>query len=272
MNVLTKRLAILSDIHGNLPALEAVLAEAARSNVDMIVNLGDILSGPLMPAETADLLLARDFVTIAGNQDRALLAEWDSAARDTGSSDGYAASQIGAQHAQWLQSLPPTRWLGEDVLLVHGTPGSDLKYLLETVTPDFGLYGSSGLRAASTEEVASRLAAGEEDCRHASLVLCGHSHVPRAAMVGHTLVLNPGSVGLQAYDDEEPARHRVQNGTPHARYAIVERRGAGWNARLCSVAYDWEGMQQLAANCGREDWAYALATGNLPADRSTIAA
>ena len=264
------KIAVLSDIHGNLPALKAVLDEVESEGVDAVVNLGDILSGPLMPAETAELLLAREFVTIAGNQDRALLAQWQRSDRDVGSSDGYAASQIGAQHAQWLQSLPPTRWLGEDVFLVHGTPGSDLKYLLETVTPDFGLHGSPGLRAASTEEIASRLGAGEEDCRRATLVLCGHSHVPRAAMVGATLVLNPGSVGLQAYEDEEPARHRVRNGTPHARYAIVERRGACWNARLCSVGYDWDGMQQLAANCGREDWAYALATGNLPADHRTI--
>lgn len=266
------RIAVLSDIHGNLPALKAVLDEVEAEGVDAVVNLGDSLSGPLMPAETADLLLARDFVTVAGNQDRGLLAEWLRGEPDLGTSDGYAACQIEAQHAQWLQSLPPTRWLGEDVFLVHGTPASDLKYLLETVTPDFGLHGSGGLRAASAGEVASRLASGEEDCRRATLVLCGHSHVPRAALVGRTLVLNPGSVGLQAYEEEEPARHRVRNGTPHARYAIVERRGPAWNARLCSVAYDWDGMQQLAANCGREDWAYALATGDLPPGHSTIAA
>jgi predicted phosphodiesterase len=266
------KIAVLSDIHGNLPALKAVLDEVEAEGVDAVVNLGDCLSGPLMPAETADVLLERDFVTIAGNHERQLLAQWRRPAgeRDVGGSDGYAAMQITPRHAQWLQSLPPTRWLGEDVYLVHGTPGSDRKYLLETVTPDFGQNGSPGLRAATPEEIASRLGTGEEDWRRASLVLCGHSHVPRAAMAGRTLVLNPGSVGLQAYDDEHPAQHRVQNGTPHARYALVERRGGQWNARLCSVAYDWDGMQQLAANCGREDWAYALATGNLPADGSTI--
>lgn len=268
------KIAVLSDIHGNLPALKAVLEEVECEGVDAVVNLGDMLSGPLMPAETADLLLARDFVSVAGNQDRALLAQWQlgEGERDVATSDGYAASQITSGHADWLRALPPTRWLGEDVFLVHGTPGSDLKYLLETVTPDYGLHGSLGLRPASGEEVAARLAAGEEDCRRASLVLCGHSHVPRAALVGRTLVLNPGSVGLQAYEEQEPALHRVQNGTPHARYAIVERRGAAWNARLCSVAYDWDGMQQLAANCGRDDWAHALATGVLPAGLGTIGA
>jgi predicted phosphodiesterase len=268
------KIAVLSDIHGNLPALRAVLDEVEGEGVDAVVNLGDSLSGPLMPAETADLLLERDFVTVAGNHERQLLAQWQRPAgeRDPGSSDGYAAMQIAGRHAQWLQSLPPTRWLGEDVFLVHGTPGNDLKYLLETVTPDFGQNGSPGLRAATPEEIASRLATGEEDWRRASLVLCGHSHLPRAAMAGRTLVLNPGSVGLQAYEDDHPAYHHVQNGTPHARYAIVERRGGQWNARLCSVAYDWDGMQQLAANCGRDDWAYALATGNLPAGRATIGA
>lgn len=268
------KIAVLSDIHGNLPALKAVLDEVEGEGVDAVVNLGDILSGPLMPAETADLLLERDFATICGNQDRGLLAQWrrPDGERALETSDGYAASQIGERHAQWLQSLPPTRWLCDEVLLVHCTPAVDHKYLLETPTPDFGLHGSPGLRAARPEEIASRLAAGEEDCRHASLVLCGHSHLPRSALVGATLVLNPGSVGLQAYLGEEPVPHGVQNGTPHARYAIVERRGAHWNARFCSVAYDWHGMQQLAANCGRDDWAWALATGTLPPDRSTIAA
>ncbi|HET8748032.1 MAG TPA: metallophosphoesterase family protein, partial [Ramlibacter sp.] len=187
------KIAVLSDIHGNLPALKAVLDEVESEGVDAVANLGDLLSGPLMPAETADLLMERDFATIAGNQDRRLLAEWQRPAgeRDLAASDGYAASQIGERHARWLQSLPATLWLGDEVLLVHGTPASDLKYLLETVTPDYGLHGSIGLRAASPEEIASRLAAGEEDCRRASLVLCGHSHVPRAALVGGTLVLNP---------------------------------------------------------------------------------
>ena len=267
------KIAVLSDIHGNLPALKAVLDEVEGEGVDAVVNLGDSLSGPLMPAETADLLMQHDFATIAGNHERQLLAQWQRPAgeRDLGSSDGYAASQVSERHVEWLRGLPPVRWVGDDVLLVHGTPGSDLKYLMETVTPDGGEHGATGLRAASGDELTARLASGEEDCRRASLVLCGHSHVPRLALVGGTLVLNPGSVGLQAYEGERPAPHRVENGSPHARYAIVERRGTHWNARLCSVAYDWEGMRQLADNCGRPDWAHALATGRLPAGTSTIA-
>jgi predicted phosphodiesterase len=266
------KLAVLSDIHGNLPALQAVLEEVAREHVDAIVNLGDSLSGPLLPAETADFLMARDFVTIRGNHERQLLAQWElpGAERDLGNVDGWSASCIAPHHAHWLGRLPPTRWIGEDVFLVHGTPGKDLKYLMETVMPDYGLHGSPGVRAASLGEIADRLADGEEDCRRASLVLCGHSHVPRMALVGEQLVLNPGSVGLQAYEDDHPAYHQVRNGTPHARYAVVERRGAGWHARLCSAAYDWDAMQALAASRGHDDWAYALATGTMPEAGRTI--
>jgi predicted phosphodiesterase len=259
------KLAVLSDIHGNLPALQAVLEDFAREHVDAVLNLGDILSGPLLPRETADFLMARDFVTIAGNHERQVLALRDKAiAPDPQTSDGYTVLQLQQQHFDWLRTLPATHWLTPDVLLVHGTPGTDLVYWLETVTPDAGQAGSPGMRAASGAEIADRMATAPSAAR-AKLALCGHSHVPRVVQSGPTLVVNPGSVGLQAYDGDEPDRHRMENGSPHARYAIVERRQAGWNARLCSVAYDWRPMQELAAANGRADWAQALATGRMPA-------
>ena len=68
------KIAILADIHGNLLALKAVLADVARQGVDQIVNLGDILSGPLQPAETADCLMELDLITICGNHERQVLA------------------------------------------------------------------------------------------------------------------------------------------------------------------------------------------------------
>jgi predicted phosphodiesterase len=260
------KLAVISDIHGNLPALQAVLDDIARQGIAQIVNLGDILSGPLLPAETADFLMQRDFVTIAGNHERQLLKIYDQRAEpiDASTSDGYAAARINDRHAAWLRALPATHWLAPDVLLVHGTPGSDLVYWLETVTPDYGMHGSTGIRAASATEVAERLASGE-DAGRACLVLCGHSHVPRMAQAGATLIVNPGSVGLQAYEDDWGPYHQTQNGAPHARYAVVERIGAAWLVRQCAVAYDWHAMEQLAAANGRTDWAYALATGRMPA-------
>lgn len=61
------RIAIVSDIHGNLPALEAVAGDFARRGVDLVVNLGDSLSGPLLPLETARFLMAQDWRQLAGN-------------------------------------------------------------------------------------------------------------------------------------------------------------------------------------------------------------
>lgn len=264
------KLAVISDIHGNLAALEAVLEDIERHWVDQVVNLGDILSGPLQPAQTADLLMARGLPTIAGNHERQLLDAWDGPPANLapGSSDGYAAAHITAAHAQWLRSLPPRHWLAADVLLVHGTPTSDRVYWLETVTPGFGLHGSRGIRPATAQEVRQRL--GQEEPARASLVLCGHSHVPRAVQCGDTLVVNPGSVGLQAYEYLHPWRHVTENGSPQARYALVERQGLQWQARLCSVPYDWQPQARLAAERGRLDWAYALATGYMPTQGPTI--
>ena len=260
------KLAVISDIHGNLPALQAVLDDIASLQVDQVVNLGDILSGPLWPAETADFLMARDFTTIAGNHERQLLKLWDAGAQawDPAGSDGFAATKMGAGHVDWMRALTGFRWLAPDVLLVHGTPGSDLVYWLESIAPD-GI-----VRGASAGEVAQRLASGP-DVSAASLILCGHTHVPRTVRVGATLVVNPGSVGLQAYADAHPVPHRMEIGSPEARYAIVERRAAGWAVQLRAVPYDWQAASRTAQEHGRADWAYALATGRMPPADATIA-
>src|SRR5690606_18348630 len=69
------RIAVLSDIHGNLPALEAVVADAEARGCTAFANLGDILSGPLWPFETAEYLMARQWPTIAGNHERQVLTD-----------------------------------------------------------------------------------------------------------------------------------------------------------------------------------------------------
>lgn len=243
------KLAALSDIHGNLGALEAVLSDLERRGIDQIVNLGDILSGPLLPRETAELLMARSFLTIRGNHERQVL----SPARDRMlASDRYALEALGPEQLRWLGSLPATAWLGPEVLLVHGTPSTDLQFLLETVTP-------AGLEAATEAEISERLGATT-----ATLVLCGHSHVPRVARLpSGVTVVNPGSVGLQAFADDYPSAYRVELGSPHARYAVLERTATGWDVELAMVEYDWEAAARLAEANARPEWAHALRTGRV---------
>lgn len=253
------KLAIISDIHGNLLALQAVLADIARQGVDQTVNLGDILSGPLQPAETADLLMAQNFPTIRGNHERQLLALLDPPADriDPTDPDGYAATQVSPAHVAWLEALPVTMELNSDVWLYHGTPDSDLQYWMETVVPGFEQGAGPGVRAATLDEVAARLG----NATTHPVVLCGHTHVPRLMQCGGVLVVNPGSVGLQAYDDDHPYLHVIENRTPHARYALLEKTHQGWLVDLRAVPYDHMAQAQVADRHQRPDWAHALATG-----------
>ena len=245
----TRRIAVLSDIHGNIAALEAVLHHAGQRDVDLFVNLGDICSGALWPRETADRLMALDWPTIRGNHERQVL-QGDPAAM--GLSDRHARDSLRDDQIAWLAALPATLDLGDGALLVHGTPGSDLEYFLETVD-------EGGLRAATADEAAQR--AGKVS---ASLILCGHTHVQRAVQLDDgRLIVNPGSVGLPAYDDDRPFPHAVETGTPHARYAVISHGERGWEATFHLVAYDWEQAARDALANDRPDWARALLTGRV---------
>ncbi len=247
------RIAALSDIHGNLWALEAVLADVARRGADVVVNLGDILSGPLLPGETADRLLALGWPTIAGNHERQVLTQ---APERMGASDAYVHQRLTQKQREWLGGLSASLRLQDDVLMVHGTPGSDLIYWLETVTE------AGSIRAATQDEVLARAAGAP--VAPGMLVLCGHSHVPRAVQLDDgRLIVNPGSVGLQAYDDDMPYRHVVANGTPHARYALVEKGAHGWCVEHVAVPYEWGEAAALAGRNGFEAWEVALRTGRM---------
>jgi len=242
------RIAVIADIHGNLPALDAVLADIAARNVDLTVNLGDIVSGPLFPRETAGRLMPLGLPTIRGNHERQLLTHGPDR---IGQSDRFAAAALTADQKAWLAALPATRRVGEDILLVHGTPASDLEYFLETVD-------AAGVRPAMPDEIETR--AGAVSAR---LILCGHTHTPRQVRtIDGRLIVNPGSVGLQAYRDEEPVPHIVEIGTPDARYAIIEL-GAEIAVEWVTLAYDWEAAARTAEANGRAEWARALRTGRM---------
>ncbi len=94
------------------------------------------------------------------------------------------------------------------------------------------------------------------------LILCGHSHLPRAVRLSDgRLIVNPGSVGCPAYDDDTPYYHRVEAGTPHASYAICEKQGSTWAVSFRLVSYDHMSQSRLAGQNGRPTWEAGLATG-----------
>ena len=244
------RLAILADIHGNLGALEAVAADLRRRGADRVVNLGDSLSGPLLPKETAQFLMARDWVHLAGNHERQVLTLGPD---QQGASDRYTRAQLGPAELDWLASLRPAQALDGEVFLCHGTPASDQTHFLATVEP-------GGLRDATPAEIEERLGG-----LTASLVACGHTHLARRVRSARgQLILNPGSVGLQAYADTQPSPYTVENGCPDAQYAIVEKRSDQWCSQLISVPYGAKAMAQLAGLREARDWVSALRSGYLP--------
>lgn len=241
------RIAVLADIHGNIRALEAVRADLARRSPDVVVNLGDHVSGPLQAAATADLLIADSYVHIRGNHDRQLV---DRALEKMGPSDRAARGQLNGRQLAWLAGLPPTQMLGDDVLLCHGTPRDDLEYLLEQVDGD-------SVRLASPGQIQQRLPGVQ-----AALILCGHTHIPRSvSLPGGALVVNPGSVGLPAYDDNSDSLHYVESGSPHARYALIDWEPKATRVEMIALEYDWESASKEALQANRPDWAHALATG-----------
>ena len=240
-------LALVADIHGNLPALEAVLADIRARGITDVVNLGDHVSGPLWPRETATLLMQHEWPAVAGNHDR-MVAHDDPSSH--GPSDAYAFAQLTTAQRVWLAALPARREMSDGALLLcHGIPTDDRRYLLDT--PEHGR-----LRLARPDEIARRLG----DVR-ASLVACGHSHVPRVAQHEHRLLVNPGSVGLPAYTDDGAHAHVSEVGAPLARYAVVEPAEGMPRIAFVALVYDAAAAAARAETNDRPDWAHALRTG-----------
>ncbi len=243
------KIAVLSDIHSNVFALQAVIEDVKKQGVDVIVNLGDILYGPIAPRDTFELLMEYDFITISGNQDRQVYesTEDDIEANPTLQ---FILDDLGSKPLAWMESLPFDQYIDEDVYCCHGTPSSDLIYLLEDV--------SKGYPELRADADIIQLLAGQRS----PLICCGHTHIPRlVSLSSGQLIVNPGSVGLQAYTDDVPVVHSMENFTHHAAYSIIEKKGTEWFVQHIKVCYD----HQLAANeCKkryRDDWCHYLMTG-----------
>ena len=246
------RIALVADIHANVWALEAVLADIKKQRVDTMFNLGDILYGPLQPRATYDRLVAEgELLTVRGNQDRQI---YDATAQDRAANPtlDYVVRDLGDEPIEWLRTIPPTAIFEEEIFLCHGTPASDEAYLLEDV--------SAGHPAVRPE---AEILREVKSTRH-PVIVCGHTHIPRVVQLANgQMVVNPGSVGLPAYSDQLPVPHAMETHSPHASYAILTKRPDAWEVSFQKVAYRYGDASQRAASLGRNDWARAIATGRV---------
>jgi Predicted phosphoesterase len=240
------RFAVVSDIHGNILALEALLADLANRHVEGVVNLGDNLSGPLWPVETGRLLMQQPWFNVQGNHDWNLLHQDP---QKLSRSDEYAYQSLDDDLRAWLNTLAPSLTLPGDILAFHGTPNVKNGYLLES-------QENGRVRLATPAEISRNLEGAA-----ASLLLCGHSHTPRAVQHKGMLIVNPGSLGCPAYVDNSGSAFVVETGSTHARYAIVEKCESGWLVENLSIPYDYARAVDKARREDRSDWEIALRTG-----------
>jgi putative phosphoesterase len=220
-----ERIAVLADVHGVLPALEAVLAEDDVQRADAIVLAGDIASGP-QPVETLDLLtsLGDRVVWVRGNADRELV-EMARAAFTGEPPDAvspWAAEQLRPDQVELLASLPTTVTIG-DALFCHATPRDDE----EMVLVDSPISRWAEVFTGLSEDVRT--------------VVCGHTHMPFARQVDRRLVVNAGSVGMPY-------------GAPGPSWALLTPDGVQLRRAPLDAAKAAERITTESTYPGRQEW------------------
>jgi predicted phosphodiesterase len=240
-------IAAIADVHGNRWALEAVLKDIEARGITQIINLGDCVYGPLDPGGTADLLNQSSIISIAGNMDVVFASP--SPGLQASVTYQFVRHRLSQPQLDWLVGLPAT-YETDTIFCCHGTPASNDTSLLEDIQPN-------GVWLASEAQIVAALQGVKQ-----SLVLCAHTHVPRAVWLSDgRLVVNPGSVGMPAYDHDQPYPHKMEAGSPHARYAVVRESEQGWGVAHVAVAYDWTHAAAVARENGREDYWFYLSYG-----------
>ncbi len=224
------RIGVISDIHGNLTALDAVLADLERARVDRIVCLGDVAATGSQPRQTVERLRALDYPTVLGNADEELVnmrAETPGAETPDMDEDGrrlldidrWCAAQFAPADLDYLRAFRPTLTLplgdGQTLLCMHGSPRSYDDVIV----------------ASTPEDDLARMLSGVD----AAVVAGGHTHEQLLRRYKGTVILNPGSVGLPF--ERGPGMDDVRN-PPWAEYAIVAEEDGVMSIELRRVPID----------------------------------
>ena len=202
------RLAVISDVHGNLPALEAVLAHIEARRPDQVVVAGDLVNRGPQSNEVVARLQPLGYPTVQGNHERYVLEAADAtdpqAGGDTYEPSRWTLRQLTPDQVAYLRALPFSVRV-EDVLIVHGSPRGD----------------QDGIFPRTSEGELSQKLNGYTH------LVCGHTHLSLVRPWRERgLVVNAGSAG------------NTFEGDTRARYAWLERRSGQWHAEVVCVDYD----------------------------------
>jgi putative phosphoesterase len=228
------RIAVLSDVHGNLLALDACLADLeSQGGAEAIAVAGDLcLDGP-KPKKVLQRLEEIGAACIQGNTDRYLCDETS----DAGLTPAEAAQvawtrrELGERWLSWLRELPFALRIGEDdnqLLIVHANPKDEVEHLW----PD-------------ADDAALTHLIGDE---RATAIAFGHLHLPYVRLWRGRLLVNVASAGLP------------KDGDPRACYAIFTERDGGWQVKHRRVPFDVKRVATQLSDCGIPDSAELIAT------------
>ena len=203
-------LAILADIHGNYPALQAVLDQVDRLDCERVISLGDVAGYYAQPNECIAVLRERKILNLMGNHDHYMVTGCE-CPRSRSANDclAYQRKVMTADNLAWLAESPVSAALGE-IRMVHAGWNDSLdEYLLN---PEEGYF---------------RDLTG-------TIFLSGHTHIPIVRDFGDKLYANPGSVG------------QPRDGDPRASFAVLE----GRQVRIERVAYDIDATASAMREAG----------------------
>ena len=212
------RIAVISDIHSNVYALDKVLVDIQKRNIDMIVCTGDLVGYATRPNEVIETLKKEKILTIMGNYDEAIgnlkiICGCDypdpKDAEKAGLSMHFTGQETTDENKEYLRNLPKEATFtfnDKKIKFVHGSTRLINEYLKEN--------------SKEADEVMSELV---ED-----ILVCGHTHIPYAKYYGEKLLVNAGSVG------------KPKTNNPNANYVIIDIASLNVEVEIIEVSYDFE--------------------------------